>query len=161
VRNREKRHTRKNLDFYLWAIVIICTRFGFNKLPEGIKFIRRISSCINEARSSIAIIPINLITQAEIDAVFALNSPYGDPKIVLSHSTKQNARLLSPGRKGKLINVYDNGILMEGSPFKNQADVAEALGLKRTTGSNLIGRYKKSGKAYKDRNSFYLVEKNS
>lgn len=152
-----KFYTRKYVDFYLWAIVIICTRFGFSKLPEGIQLIRRISNCINEARYSTAINPSSLVTQAEIDTVFSLESPYGNPEIVLSYSTEQNARLLSPGRSGKQINVYDNGILMEGSPFNSQADVAEALGLERTTGSTLIGRYLKSGKAYKNRYTFQFM----
>jgi len=46
---------------------------------------------------------------------------------------------------------------MEGSPFNSQADVAEALGLERTTGSTLIGRYLKSGKTYKDRYTFHFM----
>ena len=45
---------------------------------------------------------------------------------------------------------------MKGSPFSSQADVAEALGLERKTGSILVGRYLKSGKAYKDRYTFFL-----
>jgi len=153
-----KFYTRKYVDFYLWTIVIICTRFGFSKLPEGIKLIRRISGCINEARYSTATIQSDIVTQAEINAVFALDSPYGKTEILLSHSTEQNARLLSPGRSGKQINVYENnGKIMEGSPFNSQADVAEALGLDRDTGSTLVGRYLKSGKAYKDRYTFHYI----
>lgn len=89
-----------------WATVIICTRFGFSKLPEGTHLTRQIYNCINEARYSTAIIPVNLVTQAEIDAVFSLDPPYVNPEIVLSHSTEQNARLLSPGRSGKQIDIY-------------------------------------------------------
>lgn len=50
----------------------------------------------------------------------------------------------------------ENGSIMKGSPFSSQADVAEALGLERKTGSILVGRYLKSGKAYKDRYTFFL-----
>ena len=54
--------------------------------------------------------------------------------------------------KTRNVWVYDNNVLVKGSPFMSNADAAASVGLNRTT--RVVARYLDTGKSYQERYEF-------
>jgi hypothetical protein len=142
--------TRKSQDFYFWCLVLHLHKIGYFYLPEGRILVQKISQYANKGRYSNNSNPINAPTLSEINEVLSLNVPIKlEPHMLHTELAKSIGTLLKP----KGIWVYDNGILLNDSPFTSFNLAMEAIGYSRTS---IAGRRSiDTGKWIGGRYSFY------
>ena len=75
------------------------------------------------------------------------------PELTHLQLSQNFARLV----KNRTIWVYDNGVLIKGSPFYTQTSAAEAIGLPKNT--SVIKRYIDTDKLYVNRYAFYSTRR--
>lgn len=144
-------HSRKRIDFKLWAIAVILMKRGFHLEIEGKILIRKIANSMNDRRYTTHILSeqeklIGMVSFEEIQAML-------ETKSLIDISNNGHAAAVSRAfgsNSGKVVYIYTskfsdpielsslfqnpkNLIQIEGSPFLSYRSAASAL-------SKLIGR---------------------
>jgi len=138
--------TRKGIDFLYWCLVL--HKYGYFYLDQGRKLTVDIANYINTSRYSNS---GKIITEPIIDLNLFKKIL---PVVLTSDMSHLNLAQAFAKFKGPLIIwVYDNKTLIKGSPFNSYADVCEAIGLNRKSGT--VKRYIDTVKLYNSRYSFF------
>ena len=142
--------TRKGEDFYYWCIVLHLHKLGYFYLQEGRKLAYLISQYINTGRYSTNPNPGKAPSLPDIKKVLNLNLPVTlTPSMLHVDLAKAFAYKVKPNA----IWVYDNGVLLNGSPFSSFASAMEAAGYSKTS---IAGRRSiDTGKIIGGRFTFY------
>ena len=146
-----KFRSRKGVDFELWELAVKLKTLGYTTKPEGKKCFIEITKYINKRYTTDAQVSEapNLNKIHEI-----LNQP---PVFDLSSGISYKAlsdivKVSKKGNSGFGVNVYDNGRLLEGSPFRSYTQAALALG--NVNVSSVISKKIDTDKLYKGRYKF-------
>ena len=106
--------TRKGEDFYYWCIVLHLHKLGYFYLQEGRKLAYLISQYVNTGRYSTNPNQVQAPSLTEIKKVLNLNLPVTlTPNMLHVDLAKAFASKVKPSA----IWVYDNGVLLNESPF--------------------------------------------
>lgn len=143
--------SRKDVDFQLWELAVKLKILGHTTNTEGKKCFIEINKYINKrytTKALVAEVP-NLIKIKEI-----LNRP---PIFNLSSGLSYKAlsdivKISRKGHSGFGVNVYDNGNLINGSPFSSYTQAAIAMG--NINISSVISKKIDTDKLYKERYKF-------
>jgi hypothetical protein len=148
--------TRKFIDFQYWALVLHLTKYGYCYTSKGRALIFAIGKYINNGRYSTN--PGGPITPPSTDLINEVlsSSPLVELTQGMTHIQLARARVTAKGKSSYTVYVFDNGVLVEGSPFNSYADAQEAIGVPRT--SRAISRNLDSGKLYRGRYTFWSNE---
>lgn len=147
--------TRKKVDFLYWCIALYLHKFGHFYTPEGRKLFVSIANYINHRRYSS--VPGKTADLPAIDSDF-LTSKSSLPITLLPDMTHlelaQSYGRLVADRK---VYVYDNNVLVSGSPFSSYPLALEAIG--ESNKSSAIKRNIDTGRVFKSRYTFYSTLK--
>jgi hypothetical protein len=151
-----KFYSRKALDFKLWRMALILKIRGYYYTLEGKNLFLDISEILNKRYSTTVSIHnanerINNISQ-KFEDIIKKDSPF-DIKLDLPHT--ENVRKFSIANRSenpKIVYIYTNECLMEGSPFPSFSAAHKALGLKPS--SNTCNRYIDTNRLYKNKYIF-------
>ena len=142
--------TRKGEDFYYWCIVLHLHKLGYFYLQEGRNLAYLISQFINTGRYSTNPNPGKAPNLADIKKVLNLNLPV---TLTPSMLHVDLAKAFATKVKTRAIWVYENGVLLNGSPFSSFASAMEAAGYSKTS---IAGRRSiDTGKIIGGRFTFY------
>ena len=153
--DNSKMYSRKVVDFKLWRVALLLKIQGYYYLPEGKKLFLDISDIINKRYSTntignISEIIDDILKRSEI--IFEKDPPF-DIKSNTPHS--DNVRKFSIKNRSdnpKVVYIYTNDGMVEGSPFISYSSAHKALGLNPS--SNTCNRYIDTGRLYKDKYVF-------
>lgn len=143
--------TRKDVDFQLWELAVKLKTLGHITNPEGKKCFIEINKYINKRYTTNALV-------AEAPNLNKINEILNNPPIFdLSSGLSYKAlsdiiKVSKKGHSGFGVNVYDNGKLVEGSPFFSYTQAALALG--NINVSSVISKKIDTDKLYKGRYKF-------
>lgn len=142
-------HSRKNIDFFFWCIALYIKKHGYFYIKQGRIIAITIAKYVNISRyTTSGINPIFPI----IDIKFLTSTLPVKLTPTISHLELSHA-FAKLNNKDRAIWVYDNNVLVNGSPFNKIADASVSIGIDRK--SLTISRYIDTGKLYKNRYSFY------
>ena len=106
--------SRKGVDFHYWCIVLHLHKLGYFYLQEGRKLAYLISQYVNTGRYSTNPNQVQAPSLTEIKKVLNLNLPVTlTPNMLHVDLAKAFASKVKPSA----IWVYDNGVLLNESPF--------------------------------------------
>ena len=146
--------SRKSVDFYYWCLALYLHKTGHFYTPSGRALVLTIANFVNKARYSTAKVPVLAPTLESIKQVLTMELPITiTPELTHLQLSQNFARLV----KNRTIWVYDNGVLIKGSPFYTQTSAAEAIGLPKNT--SVIKRYIDNDKLYVNRYAFYSTRR--
>jgi len=143
--------SRKSVDFQLWELAVKLKTLGHTTNPEGKKCFIEINKYINKRYTTKALV-------AEAPNLNKINEILNHPPIFdLSSGLSYKAlsdivKVSKKGHSGFGVNVYDNGKLVEGSPFSSYTQAALALG--NINISSVISKKIDTDKLYKGRYTF-------
>lgn len=143
--------SRKSVDFHLWELAVKLKALGHTTNPEGKKCFIEINKYINKRYTTNALI-------AEAPNLNKINEMLNNPPVFdLSSGLSYKAlsdivKVSKKGHSGFGVNVYDNGKLLEGSPFSSYTQAALALG--NINISSVISKKIDTDKLYKGRYKF-------
>ncbi len=143
--------SRKGVDFQLWELAVKLKTLGHTTNPEGKKCFIEINKYINKRYTTNALV-------AEAPNLNKINEILNNPPIFdLSSGLSYKAlsdivKVSKKGHSGFGVNVYDNGKLVEGSPFSSYTQAALALG--NINVSSVISKKIDTDKLYKGRYKF-------
>lgn len=143
--------SRKAVDFELWVLAVKLKALGYTTKPEGKKSYIEIYKYINKRYTT----TLELKQVPNMKNIYdLLNSP---PLFDLSSglSYKALSDIVKVNNKGNLgygVNVYNNGVLVQGSPFSSYTQAAIALG--NINISSVISKKINTDKLYKGRYRF-------
>lgn len=146
-----KFRSRKFIDFQLWELVVKLKALGFTTQPEGKTFLIEINKYINKRYSTRAFVE----KAPDLNKIKELlnNPPIYDLSSGLSYKAISDIiKVSKKGHSGFGVNVYDNGKLVEGSPFSSYTQAALALG--NINISSVISKKIDTDKLYKERYKF-------
>ena len=141
--------TRKGIDFYYWCIVLYMHKFGYIYLTAlaGRKLAVAIAAFVNKSRYSTS--PKQIDTPIIDITLFNQSLPV---TLTPEMTHLKLAQSFAKTYKTRGVWVYDNNVLVKGSPFMSNADAAASVGLNRTT--RAVARYLDTGKSYQGRYQF-------
>lgn len=152
-------YSRKAIDFKLWRMALILKIHGYYYTPEGKNLFLDISEILNKRYSTTASTDhvnekINKIG-LKFDAILKKGSfaPPFDIKLDLPHT--ENVRKFSIANRSenpKIVYIYTNEGIVEGSPFTSFSMAHKALGLNPS--SNTCNRYIDTNRLYKNKYIF-------
>lgn len=122
--------TRKGVDFHYWCIVLHLHKLGYFYLQEGRNLVYLISQYVNTGRYSTNPNPGKAPSLTLIKKVLNLNLPV---TLTPWMSHVDLAKAFVPKVKASGIWVYDNGVLLNGSPFSSFASAMKAIGYSKTS----------------------------
>ena len=143
--------SRKGVDFELWGLAVKLKTLGYTTKPEGKKCFIEITKYINKRYTTDAQV-------AEAPCLYKINEILNQPPVFdLSSGLSYKAlsdlvKVSKKGNSGFGVNVYDNGRLLEGSPFSSYTQAALALG--NVNVSSVISKKIDTDKLYKGRYIF-------
>ena len=148
--------SRKAVDFTLWEAAVNLKALGYTTLPEGKQLLLEISKHINNKRYTSnnvgEVIAYNL-DQVKLllsrPAIFDLTSGLSYKYLSDKVKTKKG------GYVGYAVNVYDQGLLIKGSPFPSYTKAALSMG--NINISTVISKKIDTNKLYKNRFRFESV----
>jgi hypothetical protein len=154
--DESKFYSRKALDFKLWRMALILKIRGYYYTLEGKNLFLDISEILNKRYSTTVSIHnaneiINNISK-KFEGIIKKDSPF-DIKLDLPHT--ENVRKFSIANRSenpKIVYIYTNEGLMEGSPFPSFSAAHKALGLNPS--SNTCNRYIDTNRLYKNKYIF-------
>lgn len=150
-----KMYTQKVMDFKLWRIALILKIHGYYYLPEGKKLFLDISDVLNKRYSTGPLENIDAII-ADIfkryNAILLMAPPFNVVANIPHVDNVRKFRLENESNIPKTVYIYENGNLIEGSPFNSYSDAHKALGLKPS--SNTCNRYIDTNRLYKSKYIF-------
>lgn len=144
--------SRKGIDFELWKIALLLYKRGYFYSQEGRNLLVLISNNINKNRYSTKS-DIPSINKLDVEKVFQQqkNQPPIQEDLLNFKPHIELVKVIT-STKGKLVDVYENGILVQGSPFSSYREAQLALGL--NPDHVIIGRYIDTGKIYQGKYTF-------
>lgn len=147
--------TRKSVDFYYWCLALYMFKYGYAYLPEGRKLLVAIANYINKSRYSTSgkNPPVPVIDMTLFDTPLPVTLTPDMTHAQLAHAFA----ILTKRDKNRTIWVYDNGLLVEGSPFSTNAAAAVGAGQKRQ--SKCVERFLNTGKLFLNRYEFTTTAK--
>ena len=153
-----KMYSRKAIDFNLWRVALLLKIKGYYYLPEGKTLFLDISDILNKRYNTNTTINTSEIIDnifKRSQTIFEKDSPF-DVKSNIPHS--DNVRKFSIQNRSdnpKVVYIYTNEGMIEGSPFVSYSSAHKALGLNPS--SNTCNRYIDTGRLYK--NNFIFSSK--
>lgn len=151
-----KFYSRKHVDFKLWKIALLLKINGYCYLTEGKKLFLDISDVLNKRYSTDNnSVDINKAIENILERFenISKTEPPFNIKLFIPHI--DNARKFRIGNKSdqpRMVHIYTNEGLIEGSPFASFSLAHKALGLKSS--SNTCNRYIDTNRLYKDKYIF-------
>jgi hypothetical protein len=153
-----KMYSRKAIDFNLWRVALLLKIKGYYYLPEGKTLFLDITDILNKRYSTnttknISEIIDNIFKRSQ--TIFEKDPPFY-VKSNIPHS--DNVRKFSIQNRSdnpKIVYIYTNKGMVEGSPFVSYSSAHKALGLNPS--SNTCNRYIDTGRLYK--NNFIFSSK--
>lgn len=151
-------YSRKAIDFNLWRVALLLKIKGYYYLPEGKTLFLDISDILNKRYSTNTTKNMSEM----IDNIFKRSQtifekdPLFDVKSNIPHS--DNVRKFSIQNRSdnpKIVYIYTNNGIVQGSPFVSYSSAHKALGLNPS--SNTCNRYIDTGRLYK--NNFIFSSK--
>ena len=154
--DESKFYSRKSIDFKLWRMALILKIRGYYYTLEGKNLFLDISEILNKRYSTTVSTHnaneiINNISK-KFEDIIKKDSPF-DIKLDLPHT--ENVRKFSIANRSenpKIVYIYTNEGLMEGSPFPSFSAAHKALGLNPS--SNTCNRYIDTNRLYKNKYIF-------
>lgn len=150
-----KMYTNKAIDFKLWRIALLLKIHGYYYLPEGKILFLDISDVLNKRYSTGPLKNVDAII-ADIfkryKAISLTDSPFNVGVNIPHVDNVRKFRLENDSNKPKTVYIYENGKLIEGSPFNSFSTAHKALGLKSS--SNTCNRYIDTNRLYKSKYIF-------
>lgn len=142
--------SRKAVDFQLWEAAVKLRALGYTTLPEGKEYFIAISKYINKRYST----NLEVAKTPEMVEILKLfnRPPVYNLASGLSYRAYSDINRKAKGLTGYSVNVYDNGKLVEGSPFPSYTQAALALGNIKI--SSAISKKINTDKLYKQRFKF-------
>ena len=146
-----KMYSRKFIDFKLWRVALLLKIKGYYYLPEGKKLFLAISDILNKRYSTNNTDDINKMIDEILkksETIFEKDPPF-DVESNIPHS--DNVRKFSIQNRSdnpKVVYIYNNEGMVEGSPFVSYSSAHKALGLNPS--SNTCNRYIDTGRFYKN-----------
>lgn len=143
--------SRKGVDFQLWELAVKLKALGHTTTPEGKNCFIEINKYINKRYTTNALV-------AEAPNLYKINEILNNPPVYdLSSGLSYKAlsdivKVSKKSHSGFGVNVYDNGELVEGSPFSSYTQAALALG--NINISSVISKKIDTDKLYKGRYRF-------
>lgn len=152
-------YTRKFVDFKLWKIALLLKVKGYYYLTEGKNLFLDISDVLNKRYSTNNnLVDINkAVACAEniyerFENISKIESPF-NVKLFIPHvNNARMYRIANKSDKPRIVYLYTNEGLVEGSPFASYSLAHKTLGLKSS--SNTCNRYIDTGRLYKDKYIF-------
>lgn len=154
--DESKFYSRKAIDFKLWRMALILKINGYYYTLKGKNLFLDISEILNKRYSTTVSIEnvdgiINDISQ-KFEDILKKDSPF-DIKLDLPHA--ENVRKFSIANRSenpKIVYIYTNEGIIEGSPFISFSAAHKALGLNPS--SNTCNRYIDTNRLYKNKYIF-------
>jgi len=143
--------SRKVVDFQLWELAVKLKALGYTTKPEGKKCFVEINKYINKRYTT----STQLIEAPNLKSIYELlnSPPVYDLYSGLSYKALSDiVKVSNKGNLGYGVNVYDNGVLVKGSPFSSYTQAALALG--NINISSAISKKIDTDKLYKGRYRF-------
>lgn len=150
-----KMYSRKAIDFNLWRVALLLKIKGYYYLPEGKTLFLEISDILNKRYSTdttknISEIIDNIFKRSQI--IFEKDPPF-DVKSNIPHSDNvRKFTIQDRSDNPKVVYIYTNEGMVEGSPFASFSSAHKALGLNPS--SNTCNRYIDTGRLYKNKYTF-------
>nr|YP_009254039.1 hypothetical protein [Hypomyces aurantius]ANC62724.1 hypothetical protein [Hypomyces aurantius] len=154
--DESKFYSRKAIDFKLWRMALILKINGYYYTLEGKNLFLDISEILNKRYSTTVSVDsvdgiINDISK-KFEEIIKKDSPF-DIKLDLPHT--ENVRKFSIANRSenpKIVYIYTNEGIIEGSPFTSYSSAHKALGLNPS--SNTCNRYIDTNRLYKNKYIF-------
>jgi len=153
-----KFYSRKAIDFKLWKMALLLKIYGYYYTTEGKNLFLDIAGIINKRYSTNPSYiandvekVINNITE-RFNNIMQKDSPF-DVKLNIPHT--ENVRKYSIKNRSenpKIVYIYVNNEMVNGSPFTSFSSAHKALGLKPS--SNTCNRYIDTNRLYKNKYIF-------
>ena len=143
--------SKKGIDFELWELAVKLKTLGHTTNSEGKKCFIEITKYINKRYTTNAQV-------AEAPSIKKINEILNKPPVFdissgLSYKALSDlVKISKKGNSGFGVNVYDNGKLLEGSPFSSYTQAALAMG--NINVSSVISKKIDTDKLYKGRYKF-------
>ena len=154
--DESKFYSRKVIDFKLWRMALILKINGYYYTLEGKNLFLDISEILNKRYSTtISIENVDEIIKdisKKFEDIIKKDPPF-DIKLDLPHT--ENVRKFSIANRSenpKIVYIYTNEGMIEGSPFISFSAAHKALGLKPS--SNTCNRYIDTNRLYKNKYIF-------
>ena len=148
--------SRKHIDFKLWKIAVLLKIKGYYYLTEGKNLFLAISDVLNK-RYSTSNTPVDINKAIEniykrFDNISKIEPPF-NVKLFIPHvDNARKFRVANKSDKPRIVYIYTNEGLIEGSPFASFSLAHKALGLKSS--SNTCNRYIDTNRLYKGKYIF-------
>ena len=154
--DESKFYSRKVIDFKLWRMALILKVKGYYFTLEGKNLFLDISEVLNKRYSTTISIEnsnerINNINK-KLEDIIKKDSPF-DISLDIPHA--ENVRKFSIANRSenpKIVYIYTDEGMIEGSPFTSFSSAHKALGLKPS--SNTCNRYIDTNRLYKNKYIF-------
>lgn len=144
--------SRKAEDFKYWERAVKLKALGYTTKLDGKNCLIEISKYINNKRYSTNLEVAKVPRLDDIRKILE-SPPVFDLASGLCYKAYSDiAKVAKKGHEGFGVNVYDNGKLVEGSPFSSYTQAAKALG--NINISSVITKKIDTGKLYKQRFKF-------
>ena len=143
--------SRKEVDFKLWILAVKLKALGYTTKPEGKTCYVEINKYINKRYTTNIV--LNQVPNIKIIYELLNSPPVFDLSSGLSYKALSDiVKVNNKGNTGYGVNVYDNGVLVQGSPFSSYTQAAIALG--NINISSAISKKIDTDKLYKGRYRF-------
>jgi hypothetical protein len=151
-----KFYSRKYVDFKLWRLALLLKINGYYYLTEGKKLFLDISDVLNKRYStSNNSVDINKAIENIYERYENISKlePVFNVKLFIPHvDNALKYRIANKSDKPRIVYIYTNEGLIEGSPFASFSLAHKALGLKSS--SNTCNRYIDTNRLYKGKYIF-------
>ena len=144
------------MDFKLWKLALLLKIKGYYYLTEGKNLFLAISDVLNK-RYSTSNTPVDINKAIEniykrFDNISKIEPPF-NVKLFIPHvDNARKFRVANKSDKPRIVYIYTNEGLIEGSPFASFSLAHKALGLKSS--SNTCNRYIDTNRLYKGKYIF-------
>ena len=119
--------SRKEVDFKLWILAVKLKALGYTTKTEGKNCYVEINKYINKRYTTNIV--LNQVPNIKIINELLNSPPVFDLSSGLSYKALSDiVKVNNKGYSGYGVNVYDNGVLVQGSPFSSYTQAAIALG---------------------------------
>jgi hypothetical protein len=128
---------------------------GYFLLPEGKKLFLDISDILNKRDNTAPIQNVDgIITDIfqRYQDILMKDSPFNVNSNIPHSDNVRKYGILNRSKNPKTVYIYDEGKLINGSPFASFSEAHKALGLKPS--SNTCNRYIDTGRLYKSKYLF-------
>jgi hypothetical protein len=144
-------NSRKAIDFQYWEVAVKLKALGYTSTIEGKECFIKVNKYINKRYSTNPEVA-EALDLDNINKIFDMPPIYDLTTGLPYKAYSDIAKVAKKGNMGYGVNVYDNGKLLEGSPFSSYTKAALALG--NINISSVISKIIDTNKLYKQRFKF-------